>query len=346
MCPQTSSSVSEPLSFPPQKGNRTLDSLSQCPGGWYPKKGRVRPRLRTQHSEPLSLGREEPRGARAQLRTESPDGGWGGPRQEITELHPVQELEACRPIMASEWPLAGKGCPAELQTAVTMENLPSPPRQLPACLHARPRNCSPRPPPAEPNGLSHTAGSADLAPGRDSWCQAGQIDQLLIWCGQGRGGEEGQELRLMELEEALENPGGPHDRRPERAGPAPDHTAHKRLTTQRSATQDVFLGHRLPSIYPPGPRSVLKHGMPNRKTWILLPLSWYLGTSLGNSEPLKWGWQCTVGTCFSGQVCTATSQPTSKAAAGMRSGQSTGIGAGRAPRAPLTSAKPSDVWSG
>lgn len=130
MCPQTSSSVSEPLSFPPQKGNRTLDSLTQCPGGWYPKKGRVRPRLRTQHSEPLSPDREEPRRARAQLRTESPDGGWGGPRQ-ITELHPVQELEACRPIMASEWPLAGKGCPAELQTAVTMENLPSPPRSCP-----------------------------------------------------------------------------------------------------------------------------------------------------------------------------------------------------------------------
>ena len=63
-------------------------------------------------------------------------------------------------------------------------------------------------PSPEPNCLSltHTAGSADLAPGMDSWCQAGQTDQLLIWCGQGegQGRKEVQELRLLELEGALE----------------------------------------------------------------------------------------------------------------------------------------------
>lgn len=120
-------------------------------------------------------------------------GRWAGPsaggrllngadwQRGIPQL-PAQQPEACRPVMASEWPLAGKGCPVELQTAVTMENLPSPPRQLPACLHARPKHLPPACRLQSPTAslTRNTAGSADLAPGRDSWCQAGQSDQLLI----------------------------------------------------------------------------------------------------------------------------------------------------------------------
>lgn len=115
--------------------------------------------------------------------------------------------------MASEWPLAGKGCPAELQTAVTMENLPSPPQQLPACLHAWPRSSSPRLPPAEPNGLSHThSGLCRLGPGEGQlvpgWPNGPAAH--LVWARGGAERKEGQDLRLMELEGALENPGAPH----------------------------------------------------------------------------------------------------------------------------------------
>lgn len=44
----------------------------------------------------------------------------------------------------------------------------------------------------EPNALplTHTVGSAELAPGMDSWCQAGQPDQLLSGVGEGWGMQE------------------------------------------------------------------------------------------------------------------------------------------------------------
>lgn len=69
-----------------------------------------------------------------------------------------------------------------------MENLPSPPQQLPACVHARPRSSSPSAYyPLSQTSLTHTADSVDLARGMDSWCQAGPTDQMLIWCGQREG---------------------------------------------------------------------------------------------------------------------------------------------------------------
>lgn len=116
--------------------------------------------------------------------------------------------------MASEWSLASKGCPAELRTAVTMENLPSPPQQLPACLHARPGSsfpsaCLPR---SQTVSLSRTRRALQTwPPGMDSWCQAGQTDQLLIWCGQGEGaGEEGSSG--AQAAGAGRGPGAPHCR--------------------------------------------------------------------------------------------------------------------------------------
>lgn len=54
-----------------------------------------------------------------------------------------------------------------------------PPASTPGCRAAAP-TCRPQ---SQTVSLTHTAGSADLALGRDSWCQAGQTDQLLIWCG-------------------------------------------------------------------------------------------------------------------------------------------------------------------
>lgn len=63
----------------------------------------------------------------------------------------------------------------ELQTAVTMENLPSLPRQLP---DHRPQS----------HTVSHAhSGSVDLAPGMDSWYQAGQVTSCSLGVGEGRG---------------------------------------------------------------------------------------------------------------------------------------------------------------
>lgn len=82
----------------------------------------------------------------------------------------------------------------ELQTVVTMENLPSLPRQLPTLA------------PRAKLSLTHTAGSADLAAGKDSWCQAGQTTSCSLGVGEGRGGrKEVQELRVLEQGGALEN---------------------------------------------------------------------------------------------------------------------------------------------
>ena len=159
--------------------------------GWLmPPEGRSKTRLMDCHTRRCCPSAEGPRGARAWLRMKSP--GWGMGRSAARNIPaPAQELEASRPIMASKWPLAGIGCPAELQTAVTMENLPSPPQQRPAFLHAWPGSSFPsasRPQSQTVSlslsfSLTHTAGSADLALGMDSWCQADQTDQLLIWCG-------------------------------------------------------------------------------------------------------------------------------------------------------------------
>lgn len=75
----------------------------------------------------------------------------------------------------------------ELQTAVTMENLPSPARQLP---DHRPQS--------QILSHTHTAGSADLAPGMDSWCQAGQVTSCSLGVGEGRDRrKEVQELGLL-----------------------------------------------------------------------------------------------------------------------------------------------------
>lgn len=167
-----------------------------------------------------------------------------------------------------------------------MENLPSPPQQaarlpprlareqLPLCL-----------PPPEPNSLSltHTAGSADLAPGMDSWCQASQTDQLLMWCGQGEGRErkEVQGLRLLKLEGALEPLTAESETQTREGGHCPQATQHRRgqhLTpVPLSKSRGQFCTQPdWPRISPLGLRFMPKHGMPRQETRILPPLSWGL----------------------------------------------------------------------
>lgn len=89
-----------------------------------------------------------------------------------------------------------------------MENLPSPPQQLPACLHAWPGSSFPSAcrPQSQTVPLSRTqqalqtwprGWTAGARPAKPTSCSSG--------VGKGRGREEGsQELRLIELEGALE----------------------------------------------------------------------------------------------------------------------------------------------
>lgn len=204
------------------------------------------------------------------------------------------ELEACRPIMASEWPSAGKGCPAELQTAVTMENLPSRPRRLPAGLHAWLQSRCPHLPPAEPNGLSHAHGRlCRLGPGEGQLVPGwpNRPAAHLVWVRGGAGRKEVQELRLMELEGALgilealsaetqtregEHCPGPHSTEEDNTPtPAPPSGSWGQL-----GTQDVFLGRR------PAPDAPTRAQV-YAQARVLLPPSQQLGTSLSDSEPLK-----------------------------------------------------------
>lgn len=67
----------------------------------------------------------------------------------------------------------------------------------------------------------------------------------LVWARGGVERKEGQDLRLMELEGALENPGAPHYREKAREGrrcPRP-HSAEE-ANTPTLYSQDIFLGCR------------------------------------------------------------------------------------------------------
>lgn len=216
MRPQTSPHPLSP-SPSPQRGGRTLESLSLRPDDLHPKKGGVAPLIDCNSRRHCpSAGSRGPRGARARRRRASPDRG--GPAVGSSPA-PAQEPEACRPVMASEWPLAGKGCPVELQTAVTMENLPSPPRQLPACLHARPRNSSPRPAACRAKlSLSHATQRA-----LQTWPRGGTAGARLAKatsCSSSVGKGRGREGEVQELEN-LGAPGWRERNRPERVGAAP-----------------------------------------------------------------------------------------------------------------------------
>lgn len=137
--------------------------------------------------------------------------------------------------MAAKWPLAGRGCPAELQTAVTMENLPSPPRQPTACLHAQPRSSSPSAcrPQSHTVSQAHGAlrrlgpGDGQLVPGRPNRPAA-----HLVRAGEGTGRKDARELRLPECKGPSGNPGGPHREEThslERVGVLLSHTPQDRL---------------------------------------------------------------------------------------------------------------------
>lgn len=182
-----------------------------------PPEGRSKTRLMNCHTRRCCPSAEGPRGARAWLRMKSP--GWGMGRSAAGNIPaPAQELEARRPIMASKWPLAGKGCPAELQTAVTMENLPSPPQQRPACLHAWPGSSFPSAcrPQSQTVSLSlflshaHSGlcrlgpGDGQLVPGRPNRPAA-----HLVWA-RGGAGEEGSSG--AQAAGVRRGPGTPHCR--------------------------------------------------------------------------------------------------------------------------------------
>ena len=191
---------------------------------------------------------------------------------------PTQALEAHRPVMASEWPGVGKGCPVELQTAVTMENLPSPPQQLPACLHAQQRNCSPGcRPPCQTASLTHTQRVLQTWPqGGTAGARLAKATSCSSGVGKGRGREEGSSGAQADgAGSALEDPRAlPCSRRnrPERVGAAPGHTAGKRLTPQSlplcpgTGDRSVLPVLGLPWTYPPGSRAMLKHDTPSQDT--------------------------------------------------------------------------------
>lgn len=204
--------------------------------GWLmPPEGRSKTRLMDCHTRRCFPSVEGPRGARAWLRMKSP--GWGMGRSAARNIPaPAQELEARRPIMASKWPLAGKGCPAELQTAVTMENLPSPPQQRPACSTPGLGAASPLPPapgaklslslflPHTHSGLCRLGpGDGQLVPGRPNRPAA-----HLVWVTGGAGKEGSSGAQAARAKGALEPLTAESETRTREGGHCPRATQHRR----------------------------------------------------------------------------------------------------------------------
>lgn len=155
-----------PLPPLPKAGDRPLNSPSLCPDDPHPKGGVI----------PLvGCHTRRQRGA-TRARAQLPPG-----RQKHAD--PAWRLSG------QAWGRVSCG----ITRAVTMENLPSPPRQLPACLPARQRNRSPGcRPPCQTASLSHTQQAPQTWPqGGTAGARLAKATSCSSGVGKGRGREEG-----------------------------------------------------------------------------------------------------------------------------------------------------------